>query len=73
MNPKPNTTNTTPIETAFQYATPITYAKLAPKFGTICIYCGSKETIMLLQDGSFRQCHTCRKNFKPTIEHNKTM
>lgn len=34
-------------------------------FSPICIFCSSNNTIALTNDGgSFRQCNTCKKQFK---------
>lgn len=37
-------------------------------FSPICIFCSSNNTIALTNDGgSFRQCNTCRKQFKSLL------
>ena len=60
--------NYTSLDEAYRIAhvTPTTYS------GTIiydatCIYCSCKTSMPLLQDGSFRRCMQCRKEFKPRI------
>ena len=60
--------NYTPIEEAYQiehvhpniYTGNIRYSKQ-------CIYCSSHESFPLLNDGSFRKCERCKKNFKAII------
>ena len=37
-------------------------------FSPICVFCSSNNTISLTNDGgSFRQCNTCRKQFKSLL------
>ena len=60
--------NCTPLDEAYQ----ITHVRPTTYSGTIvydptCIYCNYKISIPLLQDGSFRRCMQCRKEFKTRI------
>lgn len=34
------------------------------RFSPHCIFCSSNNTISLINDGSFRQCKSCNKQFK---------
>lgn len=40
---------------------------LSTKFSPICIFCSSNNTMNLVNDGSFKQCNSCRKQFKPRL------
>jgi hypothetical protein len=38
------------------------------KFSPVCIFCSSNNTMSLTHDGgSFRQCNTCKKQFKAKL------
>ena len=37
------------------------------KFSSLCVFCSSKNTIPLTNDGSFRQCNNCKKQFKALL------
>lgn len=39
-------------------------------FSPICIFCSSKDSISLTNDGSFRQCNRCKKQFRAFILNN---
>jgi hypothetical protein len=41
---------------------------LHPNFSPICIFCSSNESISLINDGSFRQCKKCKKQFKSRLQ-----
>jgi hypothetical protein len=41
-----------------------------PTYSSICIFCSSKETSSLMDDGSFRKCKRCNRQFKAVILHN---
>jgi hypothetical protein len=41
---------------------------LQPIFSPICIFCSSNESISLINDGSFRQCKKCKKQFKARLQ-----
>jgi hypothetical protein len=38
------------------------------KISKTCIYCKNENSINLLEDGSFRKCLSCRKNFWAVIK-----
>lgn len=59
----------TPIAQAYQYETHSEFIKTTKKvqFSPICIFCSHLESIPLLNDGSFRRCQQCRKDFKAKI------
>lgn len=59
----------TPIDSAYKYETYSEFIKRTEpvKFSSICIFCSARDSIPLLDDGSFRRCSTCRKNFKAAI------
>jgi predicted lactoylglutathione lyase len=69
----------TDLQKAYQFNTFSQYINnngLLSKFSPSCIFCPSNDTIILLNDGSFRQCNKCKKQFKskiiinePTIYH----
>lgn len=40
------------------------------KFSPICIFCSSNNTMNLANDGSFKQCNSCRKQFKSNLSNN---
>ena len=48
------------FDTTIQYKSPIIYS-------SICIFCKNNDSVALIQDGSFRQCLKCRKQFKSEI------
>lgn len=58
----------TSVTNAFDFTSTITPEQVISTYSIICIYCSSNETRPLMQDGSFRQCLICRKNFKATIK-----
>ena len=61
----------TTINDAYYFATFSSYiAKngLQTKFSPKCIFCSSTETISLINDGSFKQCKRCKKQFKANME-----
>jgi len=57
----------TSVNNAFDFTSTITPHQVLSTYSSTCIYCSSNETRALMQDGSFRQCLKCRKNFKATI------
>ena len=60
----------TELHDAYQFNTfsqYITNNGLLPKFSPICIFCSPNDTRVLLNDGSFRQCNKCKKQFKSKI------
>jgi len=58
----------TSVNNAFDFTSTITPHQVLSRHSPICIYCSSNETRALMQDGSFRQCLSCRKNFKAMIK-----
>ena len=60
----------TELQDAYQFNTFSQYINnngLATKFSPNCIFCSSNDTRILLNDGSFRQCNKCKKQFKSKI------
>jgi len=60
----------TPINEAYKYQTfsPYINNMKMPNYSSICIFCSSKNTTPLVNDGgSFRQCTNCKKQFKASI------
>ena len=41
---------------------------LKANFSQVCIFCSSKDSTALINDGSFRQCNKCKKHFKAIIQ-----
>jgi hypothetical protein len=57
----------TPIMDAYQFSSFSQYINngcLHTNFSHVCIFCSSKESTALMNDGSFRQCNRCKKRFK---------
>ena len=56
----------TPVNSAYQFNTHSEFIKnmKIPSFSPVCIFCSCHESISLNQDGSFRQCKRCNKQFK---------
>jgi len=54
------------IKDAYQFQTFCPYLNngLQNNFSPQCIFCSSIETISLVNDGCFRQCTRCKKQFK---------
>jgi len=59
----------TDVNTAYSFKTFSGYINnmKAPKYSAICIFCSCKESSALINDGSFRQCVQCKKQFKAAI------
>ena len=62
----------TPLETAYKihHTNNIPYGdgvKRAAQYSPKCPFCSSNNSISLMQDGSYRRCQSCRKDFKSTI------
>ena len=57
----------TPVNNAFDFNSTIKPQLILASYLPTCIYCNNKESVALLNDGSFRQCLTCRKHFKAQI------
>ena len=74
----PNTFNKelqqTSIDSAYQFSSFSPYIMnggLNRSFSQTCIFCSSKNTMNLMNDGSFKQCKTCNKQFKPSLINNQ--
>jgi len=59
----------TPIDVGYKLNTHSEFIKnmSLPTFSPLCIFCSSQDSISLTQDGSFRQCKRCNKQFKATF------
>lgn len=44
---------------------------LNTRFSPICIFCSSNNTFNLAKDGSFKQCNSCRKQFKAKLTNHQ--
>lgn len=65
--------NETPLEGAYSFQTTkentqFIQNSIQNNFSPICIFCSGKETFSLLQDGSFRFCRNCRRQFKASFK-----
>jgi hypothetical protein len=62
----------TPLRDAYQFTTCSEYVKNMkhPTFSPKCIFCSCIETISLNNEGSFRQCRRCNKQFKAVFGRN---
>lgn len=63
----------TSINSAYQFTSFSPYiinGGLNSKFSPICIFCSSNNSINLIDDGSFKQCNSCRKQFKAKLFNN---
>ena len=61
----------TTINDAYQFTSFSTYINsngLQTKFSPICVFCSCPETTTLTNDGSFRQCKKCNKQFKSRLQ-----
>ena len=64
----------TPLNDAYNFNTFSPYIMnggLTSKFSPICIFCSSNNTMNLANDGSFKQCNSCRKQFKANLSANQ--
>jgi len=64
----------TPLNDAYNFNTFSPYIMnggLNNRFSPICIFCSSNNTMNLANDGSFKQCNTCRKQFKANLSNNQ--
>jgi len=59
----------TPLNAAYHFNTYSEFIKnmKLPDFSPNCIFCSFQDTISLNQEGSFRQCRKCNKQFKATF------
>ena len=62
----------TPLNDAYKYQSFSNYINnmKLPTYSSICIFCSSKETSSLMDDGSFRKCKGCSRQFKAAILRN---
>ena len=75
----PNTFNNsnfqqTPLNDAYQFNTFSSYiinGGLNSRFSPICIFCSSNNTMNLVNDGSFKQCNSCKKQFRANLLNNQ--
>lgn len=75
----PNTFNNsnfqqTPLDSAYQFNSFSPYivnGGLNSRFSPICIFCSSNNTMNLINDGSFKQCNSCKKQFRANLSNNQ--
>jgi len=63
----------TPIDIAYQFGSFSEYINkngLKTNFSPRCIFCSSIESISLTNDGAFRRCTKCKKQFKALLSRN---
>lgn len=64
----------TSIDSAYQFSSFSSYilnGGLNSKFSPICIFCSSNNTMNLTNDNSFKQCNSCRRQFKAKLSDNQ--
>ena len=64
----------TSLNSAYQFNSFSSYivnGGLNSRFSPICIFCCSNNTINLINYGSFKQCNSCRKQFKANLSSNQ--
>jgi hypothetical protein len=64
----------TNLDIAYQFNSFSTYiinGGLNSRFSPNCIFCSSNNTINLVNDGSFKQCNSCKKQFKSILSNNQ--
>lgn len=64
----------TPLGDAYQFQSFSSYINnngLLTKFSPRCIFCSSNNTINLTNEGSFKQCNNCKKQFKSILSNNQ--
>lgn len=57
----------TSLDNAYQFTSFSSYIMnggLVSKFSPLCTFCSSNNTSNLSNDGSFKHCNSCRKQFK---------
>lgn len=60
----------TNLNTAYQFTSFSPYiinGGLNSRFSPNCIFCLSNNTVNLINDGSFKQCNSCKKQFKANL------
>jgi len=67
-----NNINSTSLDNAYKFHSFSSYIntylnnyELSSRFSPVCIFCSSRETQSVMNDGSFRLCNRCNKVFKP--------
>lgn len=65
----PNNLAQTSLNDAYQFQTfsEFIQTQSSVSFSPCCIFCSSKNSISLTNDGAFRQCITCKKQFKASL------
>ena len=66
-----NNLQQTPINDGYHFESFSSYIVnngLRTKFSPVCIFCSSNESVSLIEDGSFRQCKKCKKQFKSMLQ-----
>ena len=61
----------TPLGDAYQFNTFSQYINnggLQTRFSPKCVFCPSIDSTSLINDGSFRQCNKCKKQFKAKLQ-----
>jgi hypothetical protein len=64
----------TSLNDAYRFQSFSTYINnngLQTMFSPRCIFCSSNNSVSLINDGSFRQCRTCNKQFKALFTNNQ--
>ena len=64
----------TPLNDAYHFNSFSPYivnGGLNSRFSPICIFCSSNNTMNLANDGSFKKCNSCRKQFKARLSNNQ--
>ena len=61
-----NNLQQTSINDAYRFTTFSEFIKTqsSVNFSPLCIFCSSNNTFSLSPDGSFKQCRSCKKQFK---------
>lgn len=62
----------TNLDSAYQFSSFSPYIMsggLKSQFSPVCIFCSSNNTTNLVNDGSFKQCNSCKKQFKPLLSN----
>jgi hypothetical protein len=66
----------TNLDSAYQFSSFSPYIMcggLKSQFSPVCIFCSSNNTINLVNDGSFKQCNNCKKQFKAILSNQNQM
>ena len=61
----------TPLGDAYKFNTFSQYINnggLQTRFSPKCVFCPSIDSTALINDGSFRQCNRCKKQFKARLQ-----